>query len=277
MIDAQPTNEPEMIWAKLMVANSEVSRAEQWVADHSGKIESVPLEPERETGAATVIVSLPVTALSDLQSESWVRRVEAPNQLTAALDEARGEATGLDEALRSKWATGLTGEGVMLAVIDTGVDWQHPDFVQPDGDSKIELFVHATRKPTGSSYASFDRASLSAALHSSSTVDGPPTGDPHGHGTHCASIASGLGTASGGRYRGVAPGAALFAMRNDGLYDDHTIWGIRRAFEIGRRPAGRRKSQSRWAFWRPRRHFSTRKRGLPHEWPRSYHRLRCWE
>jgi subtilisin family serine protease len=238
IVAAQQPSEPEIIWAKLIVSSSDIARAEEWVVKHGGGVESTPPTPERETGAATVIVRLPVTELSELEPERWVRRIEAPNQLMAALDEARGEATGLDTALRSKWAKGLTGAGVLLAVIDTGVDWQHPDFIQPDGHSKIELFVHASRKRAGSAYTSFDRDSLSAALDPSSTAERPPVGDTHGHGTHCASIATGLGTASNGTYRGVAPGAALFAMRNDGLYDDHTIWGIRRAFELaGNRPA----------------------------------------
>lgn len=65
-----------------------------------------------------------------------------------------------------------------------------------------------------------------------------PEGDPHGHGTHCASIAAGNGNASGGQYRGVAPAAALMAMRSEPLLDTHTIRGIRSAFEAaGDRPA----------------------------------------
>ncbi|HLA39483.1 MAG TPA: hypothetical protein VJ417_05785, partial [Candidatus Glassbacteria bacterium] len=33
--------------------------------------------------------------------------------------------------------TGITGKGVILGIIDTGIDWRHPDFRNPDGSSRI--------------------------------------------------------------------------------------------------------------------------------------------
>ncbi len=79
------------------------------------------------------------------------------------------------------WEEGLTGEGVRIAIVDTGIDPQHPDF-------------------TGRIAASADF-----------TGEGPV--DQHGHGTHCAGVAAGSGAASQGRYRGVAPGATLYAAK----------------------------------------------------------------
>ncbi|HEY9472328.1 MAG TPA: S8 family serine peptidase, partial [Mycobacteriales bacterium] len=76
------------------------------------------------------------------------------------------------------WAKDLTGTGVTVAVLDTGVDTHHPDLADAIG---------ATRDFTGSG-----------------TVE-----DPVGHGTHVASIIAGSGAASDGVYRGVAPDATL--------------------------------------------------------------------
>ncbi|MEV4351830.1 S8 family serine peptidase [Actinoplanes sp. NPDC049596] len=76
------------------------------------------------------------------------------------------------------WAGGNTGEGVDVAVLDTGVDAGHPDLA-----GRIE------------STASF--------------VPGEDVTDGHGHGTHVASTIAGTGAASGGKERGVAPGADL--------------------------------------------------------------------
>ncbi|MBP2336589.1 subtilisin family serine protease [Saccharothrix coeruleofusca] len=74
----------------------------------------------------------------------------------------------------SAWEAGLTGEGVVVAVLDTGVDGEHPDLV---GRELAE-------------------ANFSAAPDNTDTV---------GHGTHVAStIAS-----TSAKYRGVAPGARL--------------------------------------------------------------------
>lgn len=76
------------------------------------------------------------------------------------------------------WARGYNGQGVDIALLDSGIDANHPDFAGRIG---------ATQDFTGSGDV-VDRA---------------------GHGTHVASIAAGTGAASGNRYRGVAPAATL--------------------------------------------------------------------
>ncbi|GGU18660.1 S8 family serine peptidase [Nocardioides albus] len=78
------------------------------------------------------------------------------------------------------WDAGFTGDGVKVAVLDTGIDANHPDLSQR---------IVATKDFTGSSSGSADR---------------------HGHGTHAASSVVGDGSASGGVNRaGVAPDASL--------------------------------------------------------------------
>ncbi|WP_320066376.1 S8 family serine peptidase [Micromonospora sp. RTGN7] len=77
-------------------------------------------------------------------------------------------------------AAGLTGSGVTVAVLDTGVDPDHPDFAGRLAESR-----------------NFSEA--------------PEPGDVIGHGTHVASIIAGSGAASGGKYRGVAPDATLLS------------------------------------------------------------------
>jgi subtilisin family serine protease len=77
------------------------------------------------------------------------------------------------------WQRGLTGEGVPVAVLDTGLDTTHPDFA-----GAVAATANFTNDPAGVT-------------------------DTIGHGTHVASILAGRGTASGGRYTGVARGARL--------------------------------------------------------------------
>ncbi|GIJ71759.1 S8 family serine peptidase [Virgisporangium ochraceum] len=76
------------------------------------------------------------------------------------------------------WAQGVTGRGVTVAVLDTGVDTDHPDLA--------------------------GKVSLSRDFSGKGSVE-----DGNGHGTHVASTVAGSGAASGGRYRGVAPDASL--------------------------------------------------------------------
>ncbi|WP_433433188.1 S8 family serine peptidase [Nonomuraea sp. CA-141351] len=76
------------------------------------------------------------------------------------------------------WERGHTGAGVKVAVLDTGVDATHPDLAGR---------VSAQADFTGSADAV----------------------DRNGHGTHIASTIAGSGAASGGTYKGVAPGVSL--------------------------------------------------------------------
>lgn len=76
------------------------------------------------------------------------------------------------------WAAGYDGKGVKVAVLDTGIDADHPDFAG---------LVDGT--------ASF--------------VPGETVADVNGHGTHVAGTIVGSGAASSGDHKGVAPGADL--------------------------------------------------------------------
>lgn len=95
------------------------------------------------------------------------------------------------------WADGHTGEGVTVAVLDTGYDDTHPDLQGRVLDS------------------------------SKSFVPGEEVAaDPNGHGTHVASTIAGTGAASDGTHRGVADGAQLLVgkvLGADGYGQDSWI------------------------------------------------------
>jgi subtilisin family serine protease len=84
------------------------------------------------------------------------------------------------------WRAGLTGQGVTVGVIDSGVDVTHPDLA-PVVAAQTDF---STGTPT--------------------TTD---VHDSNGHGTAVASILAGTGAASDGRYRGVAPGVRLVSAK----------------------------------------------------------------
>ncbi|AFZ69088.1 S8 family serine peptidase [Deinococcus peraridilitoris] len=96
------------------------------------------------------------------------------------------------DAARTAFKT--TGKGVGVAVIDSGIDGTHGDFPNLVKNIKIAAPIIAP--------------GLAGALY----VDTPNSDLTSGHGTHVASTIAGSGTQSGGKYKGVAPGASLVGV-----------------------------------------------------------------
>ncbi len=203
--------------------------------DFSARVSALGGEVVSE-GPQVLLANIPRAQISALDDIPGLRRAEQPRRLHAKLDQARGAATRCDIAQTEH--PGLRGQGVVVGIVDSGVDWRHQDFRNADGTTRLELFMHAVNDAqTGTdTFTEFSEADLNAALAGNGQV---PQGDLNGHGTHCCSIAAGNGRASTGRqFRGVAPQATLMGMRTDTLHDTHTIEGIRRIFEAaGDRPA----------------------------------------
>lgn len=85
------------------------------------------------------------------------------------------------------YGNGMTGRNVNVCVLDTGI-FPHVDF-----GSRLLEFIDFT-----------DHGSRAGRERQSCF-------DDSGHGTHVCGILGGSGKASGGRYRGIAPGAGLIA------------------------------------------------------------------
>lgn len=119
------------------------------------------------------------------------------------------------------------GTGVILAILDTGIDFGHPDFVN-DVDGKISsrlfrywdtTFEHSApgipgpvTYPNGQFIGRiFDTETLTTELRCKTPEI--LERDTDGHGTACAGIAAGTGRASNGSFEGVAPGCDLVAVK----------------------------------------------------------------
>jgi subtilisin family serine protease len=87
---------------------------------------------------------------------------------------------------------GVTGKGVTVAVVDSGVDFTHPDLAEA-------MVANVKVSPLGDG--------------GPAPIEGLPNTDTSsGHGTHVAGDVAGRGTASGGTYKGAAPGASLVGI-----------------------------------------------------------------
>jgi subtilisin family serine protease len=140
---------------------------------------------------------VPAGALAALRQAPGIVRVSpnAPTQLTASSfgkkvkntpESDYPNVTGADLA----WASGALGNGVTVAVVDTGIARQHTALKDNLSGKKEKVigwvdFVEGKQNPV----------------------------DPNGHGTHIAGIIGNASLGSDGEYNGMAPGANLVGVR----------------------------------------------------------------
>jgi len=104
-----------------------------------------------------------------------------------------GAGTNVNFDVKQIWDEGFNGSGVIIAVLDSGIDSSHPDLDDLDDDPSTND---------------------SKIIASVSMVDYDPFPyDFNGHGTYVAGIVAGTGVASNGTYKGVAPGALLMNVK----------------------------------------------------------------
>lgn len=128
----------------------------------------------------SAIRRLKLRKLEQMIKQQIIRKVYLDSRVTTLLDKAT-------PTVRSPqlWDKNLTGEGMGIAIVDTGIH-PHPDLTEPTNRIiGFKDFVAGDTQPY----------------------------DDNGHGTHCAGDAAGNGTASEGKYRGPAFEANLIGVK----------------------------------------------------------------
>lgn len=107
----------------------------------------------------------------------------------------------------------ITGRGVIIAVADSGIDYLHPDFIYPDGTSKILYLWDQTkegRPPEGFYFGTeYTREDINGAIQNN---DQSLSQDETGSGTMISGICAGLGNVNP-EYSGVAYEADLIIIK----------------------------------------------------------------
>lgn len=167
------------------------------------------------------VVTLPEKEIDRYSDREQISFIEKPKRLYFETYQAR-EAGCITEVQREFGAGvpgGLTGRGILVGVVDSGVDIFHPDFRNEDGSSRIlKLWdqsldgIPPEGYITGTEYTKeeIDRA---LALGENEGRRLIPSRDFSGHGTAVLGIAAGNGRASGGINRGVAYESDLLVVK----------------------------------------------------------------
>ncbi|PKM94574.1 MAG: hypothetical protein CVU84_10950 [Firmicutes bacterium HGW-Firmicutes-1] len=151
------------------------------------------------------IVVVPEQNISKLANYSQIEFIEKPKQLAFELQESKRAACITPVQIGFP---NLSGEGVLLGIIDSGIDYRHPDFINEDGTTRIVSILKINDALNlDNPSIEYTREQINEALRQPTETEAlaiVPTIDVIGHGTHVAGIAGGNGRGSNGQYRGVA-------------------------------------------------------------------------
>ncbi len=182
-----------------------------------------PIIGVEELIAGYAIVTIPQSLIQSLVELEEIEYVEMPKRLFFHLQQGKEASCILPVTVREPY---LTGRDTLVAVIDSGIDYERMDFRRADGSSRIAYLWDQALQPDESrgfyppegflTGVEFNNMQINEALAESSPEERfrmLPSIDTSGHGTSVAAIAAGNGLSSDGRYVGVAPESELIIVK----------------------------------------------------------------
>lgn len=152
-----------------------------------------------------IVARMPITQSYVVAGLSNVRSIQISGQSKPLLNLSRVEAKvdavhqgtgGLDRPYR--------GNGVIVGILDSGIDWGHQDFNTAPANTRIQYLYDYSSGLNGVEYT---KAQIDGGF--CDEIDGP---EGRGHGTHVSGIAAGNGRTNAG-YIGMAPGADIVFVK----------------------------------------------------------------
>ena len=181
-------------------------------------------EPGLPLPAGSMLLWSGYAAWRGTRGELAAAKLPANAEVQSVLRPTMNAANGVIRSTAAHDA-GITGRGVVVGVVDSGLDLKHKDFRDSLGNSRVKWLLDYSQTPAGlhpeleARYAvvGITKKLMGAVLSSEDIArwerDGAPTGwvlpeDIEGHGTHVTGIAAGS-KVTGSAFSGVAPESDL--------------------------------------------------------------------
>ena len=184
------------------------------------------VEPEENITITRLLGGYAVAVLPEEQVESFLNTpgvlyAELPTRVYTTVEFGRAESCVNNRPSANNEPDNLSGTGVLVGIIDSGIDYTHPDFCNADGTTRIAALwdqsLTVGTPPNGYALGTlFSGEQINEALEEELPErrrELVPSVDLSGHGTHVAGIVAGNGRASGGKYRGVAFESELLVVK----------------------------------------------------------------
>lgn len=152
---------------------------------------------------------IPLDGILQFAAHHEIIRIESAEKVRVTNQKAK-ELTGADRVQAGQLpdGTAYTGKGVIVGIMDSGIDFTHPDFRKKSDNTQTRILSiwdqtkNSSAAPQNYNYGSeYTNTQINAALSNPNTLN---TTDSNGHGTHVAGSAAGL--------RGMAPDADIIVV-----------------------------------------------------------------
>lgn len=205
----------------LNVGFEEQTRSWELIVKYNGNPDNLRKEGVvvEELLAGFAILTVPEALVDSIAKKAEIEYVEKPKRLFFVTGGGKEASCVLQVSLREPY---LDGEGVLVAIIDSGIDFTNPLFRNPDGSSRILYLWDQSimpdeamgRKPPDGFFmgTEFTKEQIDRALDKADFQEAYqllPSRDVSGHGTAVAGIAAGKSDS----YEGVAPAAELIIVK----------------------------------------------------------------
>lgn len=173
------------------------------------------------------VVKIKLEKLQELSRSPSLQYIELPKNLMES-DFQNNVASCIPKATSTY---NLSGEGIVVGFVDSGIDYMHPAFRNEDGSTRIEYIYDLSLDG-----AIYDKKMINDAIKSENPYLLVPSIDNTGHGTHIVGISCGNGKISKENY-GVAPKSSIImvkAMRGAGALSSQVMQGIKFIIDKGK-------------------------------------------
>ncbi|MBS5387890.1 MAG: S8 family serine peptidase [Clostridiales bacterium] len=217
----EATEEERMKSLELEVGYHPIEKEWDLIVKYSGSLSEI-----RKTAVSVteLMNGYAVLTIEEKQIENLARFpeiefIEKPKRLFFEAENGR-RVSCIDSVQRPPLS--LSGRGVLVGIIDSGIDYTNPNFCNADGTTRIRaLWDQSIQGKPPAGYAlgtEYTQEQINMALAQEGSIESKkeivPSSDTSGHGTAVAGVAAGNGRGSEGmRYRGVAYESELIVVK----------------------------------------------------------------